>query len=647
MGQRSGDNEARDSAPDGGAGGDAAKGKSGDTVDDTPVDARTGASGGDAGDGTGGGRLLSGRYRLGSVVGRGGMGTVWRATDEVLGRTVAVKELRIAAGVDDAERRHMITRTLREAKAIAAIRSQSVVTIYDMVDEGDRPWIVMELVEGRSLADIIRRDGPMDPRDAARIGLAILDVLRAAHAAGIVHRDVKPSNVLVAEENGRVVLTDFGIAKVEGDPSVTSTGMLVGAPSYISPERAKGEQPGPPADMWSLGALLYCCVEGRPPYDEGGALATLAAVMHNPIRPPRRAGALAEVVTGLLVKDPATRLTEPQARVLLREALTAEPGDAADPTLVVPLTEPGAGSPAEGIGPAAPRPRRPADRATPPAPGVPLPAAAAGGPAARRRTLIIAAVVAAVLLAVIGTAIATMRGGGGDSADDADGQGGGATNGTSPEPGDDPTAEDESPAGEATDGGEDEPDEDEADENEDEPDENGEGEDPPATEPGDDEGTGSSDAPSGYEVVTNEDFHFSIAMPEDWEALRGAGQNSGMIYGSPDDSAYKLQVDFNGSPGDDAEQAWRDLEGAVSGNSTDYQLLGIQSVEWRDYPSVADWQFQRTESGTRVRVLDRGFVVDGDHGYAIMITCPDDAWDDTRCTTLRETAFDTFEPLGQ
>ncbi|GHG80932.1 serine/threonine protein kinase [Streptomyces griseocarneus] len=268
------------------------------------------------------GRLLAGRYRLGDVLGRGGMGTVWRATDETLGRVVAVKELRFPANIDEDEKRRLITRTLREAKAIARIRSAGAVTVYDVVHEDDRPWIVMELIEGRSLADVIREDGPLKWRRAAEVGLAVLDVLRAAHREGILHRDVKPSNVLIADD-GRVVLTDFGIAQVEGDPSVTSTGMLVGAPSYISPERARGQKPGPPADLWSLGGLLYAAVEGVPPYDKGSAIATLTAVMTEPLGPPRNAGPLAEVMYGLLAKDPQKRLDEPGARALLTDAVNA------------------------------------------------------------------------------------------------------------------------------------------------------------------------------------------------------------------------------------------------------------------------------------------------------------------------------------
>ncbi|MFD4897162.1 serine/threonine-protein kinase [Streptomyces sp. NPDC058411] len=276
------------------------------------------------------GRLLAGRYRLGEVLGRGGMGTVWRAADETLGRTVAVKELRFPSSIDEDEKRRLITRTLREAKAIARIRNTSAVTVYDVVDEDDRPWIVMELIEGKSLAEVIREDGTLTPRRAAEVGLAILDVLRSAHREGILHRDVKPSNVLISED-GRVVLTDFGIAQVEGDPSVTSTGMLVGAPSYISPERARGHKPGPPADLWSLGGLLYASVEGRPPYDKGSAIATLTAVMTEPVEPPAHAGMLEEVIYGLLARDPDERLDDAGARVLLNAVINAPDEPAVPP----------------------------------------------------------------------------------------------------------------------------------------------------------------------------------------------------------------------------------------------------------------------------------------------------------------------------
>jgi serine/threonine protein kinase len=281
------------------------------------------------------------------------MGTVWRAEDETLGRAVAVKELRFPSSIDEEEKRRLITRTLREAKAIARIRNTGAVTVFDVVQEDDRPWIVMELIEGKSLAEVIREDGVLEPRRAAEVGLAVLDVLRAAHSEGILHRDVKPSNVLISED-GRVVLTDFGIAQVEGDPSITSTGMLVGAPSYISPERARGHKPGPAADLWSLGGLIYASVEGVPPYDKGSAIATLTAVMTEPVEEPKNAGPLRGVIFGLLAKDPEQRLDDAGARAMLNEVIdaagsargsAAEPADATRVVALPPVPESDGGAP--------------------------------------------------------------------------------------------------------------------------------------------------------------------------------------------------------------------------------------------------------------------------------------------------------------
>ncbi|MFJ3791807.1 serine/threonine-protein kinase [Kitasatospora sp. NPDC090091] len=310
------------------------------------------------------GRLLAGRYRLNAVLGRGGMGTVWRAEDEMLGRIVAVKELRMNGSVEEDEKHRLIVRTLREAKATARIRHNSAVTVFDVVEEDDRPWIVMELVESRSLADVIKEDGPLEPGRAAEIALDVLGVLVAAHALGILHRDVKPSNVLIGED-GRVVLTDFGIASVEGDASVTSTGMLVGAPSYISPERARGQKPGPPADLWSLGGTLYAMVEGRPPYDRGSALATLTAVMTEELSAPLNAGPLRPVIEGLLAKDPAERLDASQTRSMLKRVVAEATARAESTTEhAMPVKAAGTGAATDGKKPEG-APESPAEPAKP------------------------------------------------------------------------------------------------------------------------------------------------------------------------------------------------------------------------------------------------------------------------------------------
>ncbi|MGW0815278.1 serine/threonine-protein kinase [Streptomyces viridiviolaceus] len=262
-------------------------------------------------------RVIAGRYRLLSPLGEGGMGTVWRARDEVLHREVAVKEVRAPAGLPDAEVRRMYTRLEREAWAAARVAHHNVVTVYDVATDGGRPWIVMELVRGLSLADLLDAEGPLPPRRAAHIGAEVLAALRAAHAAGVLHRDVKPGNVLLAND-GRVVLTDFGIAMVEGSSALTMTGEVVGSPEFLAPERALGRTPGPESDLWSLGVLLYSAVEGASPFRQDTPLSTLRAVVDEELPPPHRAGPLAPVVEGLLRKEPAERMPAERAERELR-----------------------------------------------------------------------------------------------------------------------------------------------------------------------------------------------------------------------------------------------------------------------------------------------------------------------------------------
>ncbi|MFF3327328.1 protein kinase [Streptomyces sp. NPDC002889] len=264
-------------------------------------------------------RLVAGRYRLLSVLGEGGMGTVWRARDEVLHREVAVKEVRAPVGLAVAQVERMYARLEREAWAAARISARGVVTVHDVATDDGRPWIVMEFVRGRSLADVIGSQGALTPREAARIGAEVLAALRAAHGAGVLHRDVKPANVLLADD-GRVVLTDFGIATVEGDSALTMTGEVVGSPEYLAPERALGQNPGPASDLWSLGALLYTAVQGRSPFRRTTPLGTLRAVVDDELPPPHRAGPLASVIEGLMRKDPDDRMSAEQAEQELRLA---------------------------------------------------------------------------------------------------------------------------------------------------------------------------------------------------------------------------------------------------------------------------------------------------------------------------------------
>ncbi|MER5786244.1 serine/threonine-protein kinase, partial [Streptomyces mobaraensis] len=388
--------------------------------------------------------VIAGRYRLERRIGRGGMGTVWRATDELLGREVAVKELHTDDAASVGAALSSQERTLREARAVALIKHPNVIVLHDIVEQDGRPWIVMELVDGRSLADRLAADGPVDAREAARIGLAMLGALRAAHERGVLHRDIKPPNVLLEAGSGRVVLTDFGIARVSGATTITETGAFVGSPEYTAPERMAGGQAGPESDLWSLGVLLCTVLSGESPFHRDSLGGILHAVVYDEIRPPTSAGPLLPVVRGLLERDPARRMGADEAERLLRGYLEtgrtpaaslhytptqrsvptptpAAPAAPADPRVPTPV--PGASNAALS-GPSAPptpaasaeaRPEPPAAHpatppgtppATPPAAFVPPP----GPSAAPRRTVrirtAVLAGVAVVTLAGLGAGVA-------------------------------------------------------------------------------------------------------------------------------------------------------------------------------------------------------------------------------------------------
>ncbi|MEU4468381.1 serine/threonine-protein kinase [Streptomyces sp. NPDC024017] len=265
------------------------------------------------------GLLIAGRYRLAESIGSGGMGRVWHAHDEVLHRSVAIKELTAALYVSESEQAILLARTRAEARAAARINHSAVVTVHDVLEHDGRPWIVMELVEGRSLADAVKEEGRIEPREAARIGLWVLRALRAAHTAGVLHRDIKPGNVLLSRD-GRVLLTDFGIAQIEGDTTITRTGEVVGSVDYLAPERVRGHDPGPSSDLWALGATLYTAVEGRSPFRRTTPLTTMQAVVEEEAAELQHAGPLTPVITALLSKDPGTRPDASEAEQMLAEA---------------------------------------------------------------------------------------------------------------------------------------------------------------------------------------------------------------------------------------------------------------------------------------------------------------------------------------
>ncbi|MEV0175948.1 serine/threonine-protein kinase [Streptomyces sp. NPDC050803] len=354
-------------------------------------------------------RVIAGRYRLLSPLGEGGMGTVWRARDEVLHREVAVKEVRAPHGLPAAEEQRMYARLEREAWAAARVANRNVVTVYDVATQDGRPWIVMELVRGISLAELLDAEGPLAPQRAAYIGAEVLAALRAAHEAGVLHRDVKPANVLLSND-GRVVLTDFGIAMVEGSSALTMTGEVIGSPEFLAPERALGRTPGPESDLWSLGVLLYASVEGNSPFRQDTPLSTLRAIVDEELPPPRRAGALAPVIEGLLRKEPGERLPAERAEQDLR--LVGAGG-----TLRADTLRAGPYAPTVAAHPQPPTP--PPTRVGPTAPTRPVP-----GPdhheRSHRASVVIVAGLAALALALAGLTYALLNQG------DEGGKGGGS-----------------------------------------------------------------------------------------------------------------------------------------------------------------------------------------------------------------------------
>ncbi|WP_425824969.1 serine/threonine-protein kinase [Streptomyces fractus] len=373
--------------------------------------------------GAGHGRVIAGRYRVVGRLGSGGMGTVWRAVDERLGREVAVKELRAVDGADGADPGEQRLRMQREARAAARVRHHGVVAVHDVAEHEGRPVIVMEFVDGESLQGLLQRSGPLEPREAARIGAQVLDALAAAHRAGVWHRDVKPSNILL-EHGGRVVLTDFGIAALQepGDGAatrITRSGELVGSLDYLAPEQVRGGDVGPAADVWALGASLYAAVEGAPPFRRTSTWSTITAIATEPLPTPQQAGPLAPVLTELLDKDPALRADAMRAAQLLRAAAAGEPLPPQSPDTVRlrrgregrQAAVPGADAFAVGA-PLVPSPPHHPDPH-----GAPTVTARRGH--TRRRGTVVAAVAAVLLAGAAATYVVTSQGG--------DGGGGGAS----------------------------------------------------------------------------------------------------------------------------------------------------------------------------------------------------------------------------
>jgi serine/threonine protein kinase len=561
------------------------------------------------------GLLLAGRYRLADPIGKGGMGRVWRAHDEVLHRAVAIKELTAALYVSESDQAVLLARTRAEARAAARINHSAVVTVHDVLDHDGRPWIVMELVEGRSLADAVKEDGRIEAREAARIGLWVLRALRAAHSAGVLHRDVKPGNVLLARDR-RVLLTDFGIAQIEGDTTITRTGEVVGSVDYLAPERVRGADPGPSADLWALGATLYTAVEGRSPFRRTTPLTTMQAVVDEEPAEPRHAGPLGPVIAALLHKDPAVRPGAAEAEQMLAEAAEGRRPSAAQ--AYVPTQhggsrhEPGAhsgshspslrglgastaGTPASGTAyPSATGPSYPS--ATGPSyssgatyhSGTPYPQVPGStvigpphhtAPPRRRRLRSLALVVALAAVVSAGTAVALQKW---DEGRDTGGSS--ASSSTSPSP----TAS-----------------------------------------------AGTGGVPAGW-VPYDDPVGFSLYLPEGWERSVFGTPANGLtqIDYSPDKGKHFVRIALDTSPDFfDPLSHQRNLEEQIQ-DLKDYHRVGMVRNTYRDRPG-ARWEYTWTALAKDIdfpgprRAVEETYMSRDGVEYAIYMSAPAKSWPTT------------------
>ncbi|MEU0493014.1 serine/threonine-protein kinase [Nocardiopsis sp. NPDC006139] len=556
------------------------------------------------------GRLLANRYRLDEVIGAGGMGRVWKGSDTLLDRPVAVKELTTPPNLPAHEVEVLRTRMLREARSAAQLSHPSIITVFDVAEEDGRPWIVMELVSGSSLGDVIREGGVLPVARVADIGEQMAAGLSEAHASGIVHRDIKPGNVLI-DGRGRAVLTDFGIAHLDGSTHLTSTGLLIGSPSYLAPEIAHGHSATPASDVWSLGITLFQALEGTLPFDRPTPVATLTAIVTQELPAPVNAGPLAPLLRELCAKKPEDRPGIDAVRARLREirdrAEAAAPAPVApNLTTTVPTAEPRS---EEAALAAAPPPA--------PEPAAPAPAAAPRGTErdrSRRRGLLVVAAALVVLVVAAGTTLyISMNRSGASGAGLVSQQESGAA---AP-----PEEESEPPAGgDGGDGG-------------------GEPEEEPSESP--EEPEEEEDPWAGGLAVHEDSSGFTVEYPDGW-TLRREGH---MVYFDNPDGGYLL-VDQTDDPGPDAAQDWRDFEPVGSGNFPGYELVGIEEVEddWTDaYITAADWEFTYDGRNGRMHAVNRGFHTE-EKGYALFLVADNDHADINR--ELLDRISETFVPAA-
>jgi eukaryotic-like serine/threonine-protein kinase len=551
------------------------------------------------------GSALGDRYETVRRIARGGGGTVWLAHDRVLAREVALKDVTIPDELPEDDRRFAKERVLREAKAAARLGHPGVVTVYDVLDGGDTVHLVMELVQAPTLRELVATEGPLDDAEAARVGVALLEVLQAAHDRGIVHRDLKPSNVFV-HANGTVQLADFGIASIAGETSLTITGTALGSPDYIAPEQAQGDPAAPAADLWGLGVTLYHAVEGVPPFERAGLIPTVQAVINDAPRPFQNADGLRDVIGALLRKDPDERPSADEVRSWLSSVAAGGEGPAprsesttqAIPLPTDPITSGGEPTPALAEQPASAHHDQPAsahdeqpavpDPEPEPAPPPDEPDEVARSGRGRRPVVIAAAVVA--LLAIAG--VATLLGG--DPADDE----------VAEAPGDEEQA-----AGEDA---------------EPEPEDAGGDEDPAEDVQPDDGPTPVDEAdevPDDWQAM--EGATYQVAVPAGWEE-RGASGNR-TDYVDPDSGAY-LRVDHTDDPAPDPLADWETAAADFSQRHDGYEEVRLEPVTYRDY-DAAIWEYRYSDGGADLRAVNLN-IVDGDHAYALNLQSEESDWDE-------------------
>ncbi|WP_051457858.1 serine/threonine-protein kinase [Microbispora sp. ATCC PTA-5024] len=574
------------------------------------------------------GRRVAGRYHLLEPIGRGGMGVVWRAHDDLLDRAVAVKEV-LYHPTSEEDREAFTRRTIREARAAGRITHPNVVVVHDVIEEDGRPWIVMQLVRARSLGQVLREHGPLVPERVASIGLQVLDALCTAHAAGVLHRDVKPENVLLSGDN-RVVLTDFGIATMPEETGFTMTGAITGTPAFLPPERLNGLPATPESDLWSLGATLYAAVEGRPPFDRNSPIATMAAVLHDEPEPPLRAGPLTPVLDGLLRKDPDRRMDAVEVSELLEAVIAGRGRDVPDPRSAWERAASGPHdrtdrAPAangrtaretperrdtRGQAVAAGRPYGPTDRSphghgaatTHSGPrrgdtyadGAPLPPGGRGGRVERprRRTPLLLLVLIPVLVAAAGL------GGWYGYRTLASGSSGGSSGSPSTSAG-------------------------------------------PSQEPGTPTPTPSPSPtlPDGW-TTHDDSLGFTIALPGDWTEF---GREATRVrFHAPTGRDY-LQVDVTPWTDEDPVAALATVEKTSTGKGylPGYERIRLDSRRYLGVPA-ADWEFTYRPSYGRVRVVDRAFKLPDGRCFTLYWQVADARWTSGLSYFQRFTS--TFQP---